>query len=282
MPGDLGGPIVSAQRAGVEVLPPPMAQTAPERSTPDPRHQARDAARASGLFLASAARASGSASRAAHTALILAPDTTPTGDPRLVSAERLQAPVSPYLLQAGAVIPAVMVTGVRSDLPGMVIAHVTETVRDSVTGEHVLIPQGARLVGDYVSDIAHGQSRVALTWTRLTLPHGRAIVLDKLPARDFEGYSGLQDRVDRHWRATFGDALLSTILAVGAETGADDCDSDLARALRRSGAQSLGQVGQKAVGQGLSLAPTLSIRPGAPVRVMVTRDLVLEPFVEPR
>ncbi|HQR89867.1 MAG TPA: TrbI/VirB10 family protein, partial [Caulobacter sp.] len=157
-----------------------------------------------------------------------------------------------------------------------------ETVRDSVTGEHVLIPQGSRLVGDYVSDIAHGQSRVALVWTRLSLPDGRAIVLDKLPASDLEGYSGLQDRVDRHWRATFGAALLSTILAVGSETGADDGDSDLARAIRRSGAQSLNQVGQQAVGQGLSLTPTLSIRPGAPVQVMVTRDLVLEPLMARR
>lgn len=282
LPGDLGRPILSAQQAGVEVSPPAIAPIAPERATPDPRVQARDAARASGLFLASAARSPGPASRADEAVWTVAPDASSVGDPRLVSAERLQAPVSPYLLQAGAMIPAVMITGIRSELPGMVIAQVTETVRDSVTGEHVLIPQGSRLVGDYVSDIAHGQSRVALVWTRLTLPDGRAIVLDKLPASDLEGYSGLQDCVDRHWRATFGAALLSTILAVGSETGADDGDSDLARAIRRSGAQSLNQVGQQAVGQGLSLTPTLSIRPGAPVQVMVTRDLVLEPLMARR
>lgn len=281
LPGDLGRPILSAQRAGVEVQPPPMTPVAVDR-TPDPRLQARDAARASGLFLANATRPIGAASRVSDTVAPQASAALRTGDPRLVSAERLQAPVSPYLLQAGAMIPAVMVTGIHSQLPGMVIAQVTEAVRDSVTGQHVLIPQGSRLVGDYVSDIAQGQSRVALVWTRLTLPDGRAIVLDELPASDAEGYSGLQDRVDRHWRATFGAAALSTILAIGAETGADDGDSDLARAIRRSGAQSMSQVGQQAVGQGLSLSPTLSIRPGAPVRVMVTRDLVLEPLMARR
>lgn len=282
LPGDLGRPIVSAKQAGVEVTPPPMAPIAPESSTPDARVQARDAARASGLFLASATRSPGPGSRPDEAVQTLAPDASSVGDPRLVSAERLQAPVSPYLLQAGTMIPAVMVTGIRSELPGMVIAQVTEAVRDSVTGQHVLIPQGSRLVGDYVSDIAHGQSRVALVWTRLTLPDGRAIVLGNLPASDVEGYSGLYDRVDRRWRATFGAAVLSTILAIGAETGADDGSSALARAIRRSGAQSLNQVGQQAVGQGLSLAPTLSIRPGAPVRVMVTRDLVLEPLMARR
>jgi type IV secretory pathway VirB10-like protein len=282
LPGDLGRPIVSAQRAGVEVTPTAMAPVPVDRAARDPGVQARDAARASGLFLASATRPIAAASRGSETVAPQASAVQRTGDPRLVSAERLQAPASPYLLQAGAMIPAVMVTGIRSDLPGMVIAQVTETVRDSVTGQHVLIPQGSRLIGDYVSDIAYGQSRVALVWTRLTLPDGRAIVLDELPASDAEGYSGLQDRVDRHWRTTFGAAVLSTILAIGAETGADDGDSDLARALRRSGAQSVSQVGQQAVGQGLSLAPTLSIRPGAPVRVMVTRDLVLDPVMERR
>lgn len=282
LPGDLGRPIVSAQRAGIDALPPPMEPVSPGQPVADLRRQARDAARASGLFLASATRPAGSASRAGDTDAQQASAALQTGDLRLVSAERLQAPVSPYLLQAGAMIPAVMVTGIRSQLPGMVIAQVTEAVRDSVTGQHVLIPQGSRLIGDYVSDIAHGQSRVAVVWTRLTLPDGRAIVLDKLPASDAQGYGGLQDQVDRHWRATFGAAVLSTILTIGTETGADDGDSDLARAIRRSGSQSISQVGQQAVGQGLSLAPTLSIRPGAQVRVMVTRDLVLDPVTEKR
>ena len=282
LPGDLGRPIVSAQRAGIDVLPPPMEPVSTGRTVADPRLQARDAARASGLFLAGTTRPAGSASRLGNTDAPQASAALQTGDLRLVSAERLQAPVSPYLLQAGAMIPAVMVTGIQSQLPGMVIAQVTEAVRDSVTGQHVLIPQGSRLIGDYGSDIAQGQSRVAVVWTRLTLPDGRAIVLDKLPASDAQGYAGLHDRVDRHWRATFGAAVLSTILTIGAETGADDGDSDLARAIRRSGAQSMSQVGQQAVGQGLSLAPTLTMRPGAPVRVMVTRDLVLDPVTETR
>ena len=92
------------------------------------------------------------------------------------------------MVQAGAVIPAALVTGLRSDLPGQITAQVTSNVYDSPTGRFLLIPQGARLIGEYDSRVAFGQSRVLLAWTRLILPNGRSIVLERQPGADAAGY----------------------------------------------------------------------------------------------
>ena len=124
-------------------------------------------------------------------------------DRRTVSANRIGAPASPYVLQAGAVIPAALLTGMRSDLPGQVTAQVTENVYDSPTGKIRLIPQGARLVGQYDAQIAFGQTRALLVWTRLIMPNGRSIVLERQPGADAEGYAGLEDEVDNHWGTLF-------------------------------------------------------------------------------
>jgi type IV secretion system protein VirB10 len=199
-------------------------------------------------------------------------------DRRTASVERLSAPPSPYVIQAGTVIPAALITGVRADLPGQVVAQVTENVFDSPTGRFLLIPQGSRLIGAYDSRISAGQTRVLLAWTRLILPGGDSMVLENQPAGDGQGYAGLQDGVDRHWRELFGMATLSTLLGVGAELGAGQEESDIVRALRRGATGALSQVGQQAVGQALDLAPTLTVRPGLSVRVIVTRDLVLRPL----
>jgi len=109
------------------------------------------------------------------------------------------------------------------------------------------------------------------------LPNGRSLVLEKLPAGDARGYAGLSGKVDPHWRGLIGMAALSTVLGVGANIG-NDGDSDIVRALRQGASGTFNQVGQQAVGQGLSVPPTLTIAPGAPVRVLVTRDLILEPY----
>ena len=123
------------------------------------------------------------------------------------------------MLQAGNVIPASLITGIRSDLPGQITAQVTENVYDSPTGRFLLIPQGARLIGIYDSQVAFGQSRVLLVWTRLIMPNGRSIVLERQPGADTAGYAGLEDEVDNHWGALFKAALLSTLLGVGSELG---------------------------------------------------------------
>jgi hypothetical protein len=176
----------------------------------------------------------------------------------------------------------VFITGIRSDLPGQITAHVTENIFDTPTGRWLLVPQGARLVGIYDSQVTFGQSRVLLVWTRLIMPNGRSIVLERQPGADTGGYAGLQDEVDHHGGELFRAALLSTLLGVGAELGsgsdAGNGNSAILQALRRGAGDSLNQTGQQVVRRNLNIQPTLTIRPGFPVRVIVNRDLVLEPY----
>jgi type IV secretion system protein VirB10 len=200
---------------------------------------------------------------------------------RTTAPDRLSDPASPFVIQAGTIIPAALITGIRSDLPGEITAQVTENIFDTPTGRAKLVPQGARLVGEYDSQVAFGQSRVLLVWTRLIMPNGRSIVLERQQGADAGGYSGLEDEVDNHWVELFKAAMLSTVLGVGAElgSGADNgSNTDIIQALRLSAANSLNQTGQQVVRRNLNIQPTLTIRPGFPVRVIVNRDLVLEPY----
>jgi type IV secretory pathway VirB10-like protein len=196
-------------------------------------------------------------------------------DRRTTSADRLAPMPSPYVLQAGSVIPAALTTGLRSDLPGQITAQVTAHVYDSATGRHLLIPQGSRLIGEYDSRVAFGQRRLLLAWTRLILPDGRSIVLERQPGVDAAGYAGLEDRVDHHWGRLFLAAGLATVLNVGAELGSGG-DGELARAILEGAQDTIGRAGDDVVRRQLAVPPTLAIRPGFPVRVMVTRDLVLD------
>jgi type IV secretory pathway VirB10-like protein len=202
-------------------------------------------------------------------------------DRRTTAPDRISRPASPFVLQAGTVIPAALITGIRSDLPGQITAQITENIYDSPTGRARLVPQGARLIGVYDSQVAPGQSRVLLVWTRLIMPNGRSIVLERQQGADTAGYSGLQGEVDNHWAELLKAAMLSTILGVGAElgSGADSgSNADILQALRLSAANSLNETGQQVVRRNLNIQPTLTIRPGFPVRVIVNRDLVLEPY----
>jgi type IV secretion system protein TrbI len=204
-------------------------------------------------------------------------------DRRTTSPDRVEPPASSYVVQAGNVIPASLITGIRSDLPGQITAQVTENVFDSPTGRFLLLPQGTRLIGVYDSQVSFGQSRVLLVWTRLIMPNGRSIVLERQPGADTAGYAGLEDEVDNHWGALFKAALLSTLLGVGSELGAGSDsgtgnNGGLIQALRLGASDSLNQTGQKIVQRNLNIQPTLTIRPGFPVRVIVNRDLVLEPY----
>ena len=178
-------------------------------------------------------------------------------------------------------VPAALITGIRSDLPGQITAQVTENIYDTPTGRARLIPQGARLIGLYDSQVAFGQSRVLLVWTRLIMPNGRSIVLERQQGADVGGYSGLEDEVDNHWGELAKAALLSTVLSVGSEvgSGADNGNNTaILQALRLGAANSLNQTGQQVVRRNLNIQPTLTIRPGFPVRVIVNRDLILEPY----
>lgn len=294
LPGDLGRPIVSAQKAG-EPVPVPAMGPPP----PDPRQTARDQAKQRVLQEREAAEGSrlflggGSAVVAAPGIL----DALPAGaEPAkeagtlsaarkaflaggtqraFESAERIVASSSAYVIQTGTVIPAALITGIRSDLPGQITAQVTQNIYDSPTGRLLLIPQGARLVGEYDSEVAAGQRRVLLAWDRLILPGGRSIRLDRQPGVDAAGYAGLEESVNNHWGRMLRAALVSSLLGVGTELAAGG-EGDLVRALRSGFQDSTNEAGRRVVERELSVAPTLTVRPGFAFRILVTRDLVLE------
>ncbi|MCK0166211.1 conjugal transfer protein TraI [Jannaschia sp. S6380] len=298
LPGDLGRPILRTQERGQPITPPTIQPV----QTLDPEEQRRlaeiEAARTSQLFTQSSsagqpARSTGLAAQPAPfpdlTGLQPTAEQTATDrrqtfldapvDRRVVSGDRIAPPGSPFLLQAGAVIPAALMTGIRSDLPGQVTAQVTQAVYDSPTGGILLIPQGARLLGTYDAEVGAGQSRILLVWTRLILPAGRSITLERLPGADRQGYAGVEDRVDDHWGRVFRAAGLATLIGVGLEAGRDGEDA-IADAIRDSAQQTVGTAGERIIQRQLEMPPTLTIRPGTPVNVIVTRDLVLEPLRE--
>lgn len=191
-----------------------------------------------------------------------------------------QKPVSPYQLLAGTIIPASLVTGLNADLPGFVIAQVTEHVYDTVTGRHLLVPQGSRLIGRYDSVVAYGQERALVVWQRIIRPDGTSIVIDDLPATDTAGYAGLSDAVDlKTWRLLKGIGL-ATVLGVGSSLafGQGSGDSDIIRALRESTGQTTNRAGQRLIERELNVQPTLTLRPGWPLRVIVRKDIILTPY----
>lgn len=307
LPGDLGRPLLSAAQnasaspsyadlpAGVSTHPIP----APMSNQQSQLEQARSAARTSQLFFTQGSMASRPIKTSSTSAdplagfAALTATATPeiksdpdrkrafldqASDRQTVSDARLIDPASPYLLLTGSVVPAALITGIRSDIPGQVLAQVTQDVRDSLTGEYLLIPKGSRLIGQYDNAISFGQSRLLLTWSRLVLPNGKSLILDKLSAADARGFAGLQDKTDYHWASIVNAAAVSTLLAMGAEAGDPQSDSALIQAVRNGAADSVNRTGQQIVERQLNIQPTLTIRPGLPVRVILSRDLVLEPY----
>lgn len=204
-------------------------------------------------------------------------------DKDIYNPHRLQTPASPYQLMAGTIIAASLVTGLNSDLPGFVIAQVTENVFDSVSGRYLLLPQGSRLIGKYDNVVAFGQERALVVWQRIILPDGSSVVIDNLPATDASGYAGIADEVDIHtWKLLKGVAL-ATVLGVGSSLafGSGSGDSDIIRALRESTGQTTNRAGQRLIERQLNVQPTITVRPGWPVRVIVHKDIVLRPYRQP-
>ena len=292
LPGDLGRPILRAQQQLLDVA-----------DTSGSRRSTTDAAEAERIAKLAAARESGilvqtkttdhAAQVPAMPPVVVAPDAgTPAAlqDHKVAFAERpatgsdlntstLAAPPSPYLLAAGSIIPGSLITGLNSDLPGMVTAQVTQNVFDTVTGNIVLVPQGARLIGKYDSVITFGQRRALVIWQRLILPDGNTVRLDNMPATDPSGYAGIADKVDFHSWTLLKGIGLATMLGVGSEltiTG----ESDLVEAIRESTQSNTTRAGNQITERDLDIQPTITIRPGAPVRVLVTRDLILAPTQE--
>jgi type IV secretory pathway VirB10-like protein len=306
LPGDLGRPILERQREMALETP---GSTVPQTPAVDPARQAAEAERQrlaaeavqarQAPVLMQLSRGSSADQGSAPAAGPAAPAVTPaSGEPAQVLAgqgrnlsfvsernegdavnpHRLQAAASPWQLSAGSVISASLVTGLNSDLPGMVVAQVTQNAYDSRTGRTLLIPQGARLIGRYDSVVAFGQSRALLIWQRIVFPDGSSIQLDNMPATDTQGYAGVADRVDFHtWRLLRGIGL-ATLLGVGTQLTFGNDEADLVRALRESTQQNADRAGQRIVERNLDIQPTIRVRPGFPLRVVVHKDLVLRPW----
>lgn len=302
LPGDLGRPILEHQRqmaaetgSSVDAAGQAAAQ---ERER---RLAELKAARESSVLVQG--RTTSAPAPAAEATAIPAPVSTGTASPALdpdrdpnaqgrkaqfvgtldqsgdVNPHTLAGAPSPYLLSAGSVISASLITALRSDLPGLVTAQVTSPVFDSPTGRILLIPQGSRLIGSYDSVVAFGQKRALVIWQRIMLPDGSSLRIDNVPATDASGYAGLQDKVDFHTWALLKGVALATLLGVGSEmivTG----ESDLVRAIRESMQQNVSRAGDQLTSRNLNIQPTITIRPGATVRLVVHKDLVLAPWRE--
>lgn len=306
LPGDLGRPVLRAEReAGLHPHGGPDAAEA-ERLA---RLKEADEAARSALFYKTSSQGGSTVAGAAPAsnampATAMADASAGMGDPvdpmqtqnmqdnktafagqgraATQSAHRMEAPRGPDTIMAGTIIAAALVTGIKSDMPGDIIATVTEPVYDSTTHRNVLIPQGARLMGRYNSQISYGQSRVQAVWDRVILPDTSSIVLDNLAAADPAGYSGLEDDVDWHWNRILAGAALTTLLGVGAELAAPQnqggANGSVVIATRDGVQDTVNQVGQEITRRNLQIQPTLTIRPGMPVRIVVNRDITLRPY----
>jgi len=198
------------------------------------------------------------------------------GSQNIYNRYPLQDAKSPYEVLAGTVISASLITGINSDLPGLVVAQVTENVYDTVTGQYLLIPQGARLIGSYDSVIAFHQSRALLVWNRIVMPDGSSIQIENLPATDTAGYAGLEDKVEYHTWALLKGVVLSTMLGVGTELSLGNNQSDLVRAIEESTQQNVNRAGQRVTEKNLNIQPTITVRPGWSLRIIVSKDLVFK------
>ncbi len=201
------------------------------------------------------------------------------GGDRWELKSRTEAPRSPFELRAGFVVPATLISGINSDLPGQIMAQISQDVYDTPTGRHLLLPQGSRLVGSYSSDVAYGQSRVLVAWQRIVFPDGKAMDIGSMPGADQAGYSGFNDKVNNHYFRLFGSALLMSAVTAGVALSQDNGNSEFGEQQTASSAmsealgQQLGQVTAQLISKNLNIAPTLEIRPGFRFNVIVTKDL---------
>ena len=196
----------------------------------------------------------------------------------------MQHPRSPYEIKAGTVLPAVLITAINSDLPGPVVAQVREHVYDTVTGNTLLVPQGSRLIAQYDSMVAWGQERVLLCWNRLVLPNGDSMDLQCMPAADLKGAAGLTDEVDEHWWRILKGAAVATLLSAGTAYVAGDTTSynpTVGQVMARGASGEIGQVGAQLTRNNLSIQPTITVRPGFSVNVIVTKDMIVPPYPDP-
>jgi type IV secretion system protein VirB10 len=229
------------------------------------------------------ARVDTSAQREKQAFLSQPGDVTGNSDDLLAT---LRDPSSPFLVMAGTAIPAVMIGGINSDMPGMVIGQVSTNVYDTATGRYLLIPQGARLIGSYDNMVANGQTRVGVIWNRIIYPDTESIDLGSMEGADQGGYAGFHDQVNTHFWSKIGNALLISIAGAGVQlsqgTGQTTNGYNAQQIAAASLGQQFGELGQEYARAGLSIPNTLEIRPGYRFVVMVNKDMHLRPYVDQR
>ena len=191
---------------------------------------------------------------------------------------QLEAPRTPYELRAGFVVPATLISGINSELAGQIVAQVSQDVYDTPLGKYRLIPQGARLVGTYSSEVLYGQSRIFIAWQRIVFPDGKAMDIGAMPGADSAGYAGFTDQVNNHYFRLFSSALLMSSVTAGValsqpNTGNLNARPTASSAMSEALGQQLGQVTAQLVAKNLNIAPTLEIRPGYRFNVVVIKDL---------
>lgn len=313
LPGDLGGFVKPQPQT--TIIPQPAA--APQVKQPSPEElerlrqerlarEAREKALAANVFFSSGASATGANGAVAPAyssgqnsfagtspSLTAASNTPAARDPNMQSTKQqflanagkggaaylnasLQAAKSPYEVKAGTIIPAVLITGINSDLPGMITAQVRERVFDSSTGQYLLIPQGTRMIGTYNSNVSYGQNRALVVWSRLIFPNGSSINLDGMPGVDLAGQAGYADKVDHHWGRLVSGVILSSLLA-GTAQNQSDGDGFRSRFTNNVGGE-INRVGRQFTRKNLDIQPTIKIRPGYSINVMVNKDIILKPY----
>ena len=191
-----------------------------------------------------------------------------------------EAAISPYLLNVGTIIPATLISGINSDMPGQIIAQVSQNVYDSATGRYLLLPQGAKLYGIYDSKIAYGQDRVLTAWTRINYPDGSKLNIAGMSGMDTQGYSGFSDTVDNHYWKTFGNAMLLGLISGTAQAGisSDSKNGDTTSALADGVTQQFAQTGSSLIQKNLDVQPTINVRGGYAFNIMINKDIVLTPY----
>jgi type IV secretion system protein VirB10 len=196
-----------------------------------------------------------------------------------------EAPRTPYELRAGFVVPALLISGINSELPGQIMAQVSQDVYDTARGKWKLIPQGARLVGTYANEVAYGQSRVLVAWQRIIFPDGKAMDIGAMPGADAAGYAGFKDQVNSHYWRTFSSAFLMSAVTAGIATSQPENTGfgrpGFSSAMGEAVGQQLGQVTAQLIAKNLNIAPTLEIRPGYRFNVIVTKDMTFTKPYQP-
>jgi len=194
--------------------------------------------------------------------------------------DRIKNPKSPYMIMAGSNLPAVLITGINSNLPGPVVAQIRSNIFDTTSGRFLLIPQGSKIIGRYDSRIARQQERVQVTWQRLIFSNGSSIELgtEGMPGADLEGYSGFKDKVNNHYGKLLSAILASTFLSVGAKYSSAEGEKQIAKDIAADISYDVNKAGQKIVNRQLNVAPTIEIKQGYTFNVLVTKDIILREY----